>query len=177
MPIWRMKVEDVTLDQLYEFMERGSIENAPQHIVDYLQLLEKIRGLIFKVDIYSNSQSVINYMKLTYGFSEYKAKKVYNETIQFFYVDNEVSKSAWKNLLAEKMERVINFALLTMKDVSDASKIVKMYLELANLRQVNEPDKEELPDNFFEKPITLLSPLGSVYGIYVLPSMFEITLS
>jgi len=163
MPFWRMNIEDVTLDQVYEFMERGNINNAPSHIVQYLQLIEKVRGMIFRTDIYGNSQIVINHIKTIYGFSDYKAKKIYNETIEFFYVDTEVSKSAWRNLYADKMERVINFAVGTMKDVSDAAKVIKMYVDLANLRQVNEPDKEELPDKFFDKPINLLSLDANIF--------------
>ena len=163
MPFWRMKLEDVTLDQLYEFMERGSIDNAPVHIVDYLQLIEKVRGMILRIDIYGNKEAVIKHLRIADGFSEYKAQKIYNETIQYFYVDSEVSKEAWRNFYAEKMQQVINFSLLTMKDVSDASKVVKMLVDIANLRQVNVPDAEKLPDNFFDKPVKLLSLDANIF--------------
>ena len=163
MPFWRMKLEDVTLDQLYEFMERGSIENAPQHIVDYLQLIEKVRGMILRIDMYGNKEAVIKHLRLVDGFSEYKAQKIYNETIQYFYVDSEVSKEAWRNFYAEKMQQVINFSLLVMKDVSDASKVVKMLVDIANLRQVNVPDADKLPDTFFDKPVNLLSLDANIF--------------
>ncbi len=152
-----MKIEDVTLDQVYEFMERGNVNNAPQHIVDYLLLLDKTMGMIRRIDMYGNREAVIKHLRLVDGLSDYKASKIYNEAIEYFNIDNEISKDAWRNFYADKMEKVINFSTLIMKDVADASKVVKMLLDVATLRQVNVPDAEKLPDNFFDKPVNLMS--------------------
>jgi hypothetical protein len=96
-------------------------------------------------------------LKLADGFSDYKARQIYADTIQYFYIENTVSKNAWRNLYAEKMDKVANFAMLAMKDVSDAAKVHKMFYDTMIARDVNNADKEELPDNFFDKPINLLS--------------------
>jgi len=50
-----------------------------------------------------------------------------------------------------------------MKDVSDASKVVKMLVDIANLRQVNVPDAEKLPEQFFDKPVNLLSLDANIF--------------
>ncbi|MES2487128.1 MAG: hypothetical protein V4581_14420 [Bacteroidota bacterium] len=158
-----MTLEDVTLDQLYDFMERGSIKNAPQHIVDYVQMLDKIRGMIYRFDIYGNRDMVIKHIVLSYGFSAHKAGQVYNETLEYFYVDAGVSKQAFLNYYADRMEKVANFAALAMKDVNDAAKVFAMYRDLATHREVHVPDKEELPDHFFDKPVNLLSLDASIF--------------
>jgi hypothetical protein len=158
-----MKVEDVTLDQLYEFMEKGDINRAPEHIVDYLHLIEKVRGMILRVNIYGNKEAVIKHLKLSDNLSEYKANKVYNETIQYFYVDSGISKEAWRNFYADKMDKLVNFSMNLVESVSDAAKIVKMCKEIAELRGVNIPDKAELPDGYFDKPINLLSLDASIF--------------
>ena len=87
MPFWNMSLDDVTLDQLYDFMEHGSIKNAPPEIVDYLLLLDKTMGMIRRIDIYGNKEAVIKHLVLADGLSPYKAKKIYSETIEYFHVD------------------------------------------------------------------------------------------
>jgi hypothetical protein len=158
-----MKIEDVTLDQVYEFMERGNVNNTPQHIVDYLLLLDKTMGMIRRIDMYGNREAVVKHLRLVDGLSDHKASKIYNEAIEYFNIDNEISKDAWRNFYADKMEKVINFSTLIMKDVADASKVVKMLLDVATLRQVNVPDAEKLPDNFFDKPVNLMSLDANIF--------------
>lgn len=149
--------EEVTLDQIYEFMQRGSLLNAPQKIIDYLQLLDEVRGMIYRFDIYGSKDGVIGHLVKIKGLTQYKANLVYNETIQYFYVDVEVSKKAWLNFYADKMDRVVNFAISQMKDTSDATKVIKSLIDIAAHREVHIPDKEELHENFYEKPVNLMT--------------------
>jgi hypothetical protein len=157
MPFWNMSLDDVTLDQLYDFMEHGSIKNAPPEIVAYLLLLDKTMGMIRRIDIYGNKEAVIKHLVLADGLSPYKAKKIYSETIEYFHVDTEISKEAYRNYYADRMDKVTNFAMLIMKDVADAGKVHKMLLDSMNARGVNDPDKEVIPDHFFDKPVNLMS--------------------
>ena len=158
-----MSLDDVTLDQLYDFMEHGSIKNAPPEIVDYLLLLDKTMGMIRRIDIYGNKEAVIKHLVLADGLSPYKAKKIYSETIEYFHVDTEISKEAYRNYYADRMDKVTNFALLIMKDVADAGKVHKMLLDTMIARGVNDPDKEVIPDHFFDKPINLMSYDARIY--------------
>lgn len=157
MPVQRISIEDISLEQLYDFMERGSLSNAPEHIVYFLETIEKVRSMIYRMDIYGTKEAIIKHLIISEKISKYRAEKLYNETIEYFFVDSHVSKDAWRNFYADKMDKVLNFAMETMKDVSDAAKVIKMMVDITNLRQVNEPDKEKIPDSFFEKPINLLS--------------------
>lgn len=158
-----MKLEDVTLDQVHEFMQKGSASNAPEHIVKYLELIDKVRGMILRFDIWGNRESVISHLVKHDRLSPYKARIIYNETIEYFYLEKVVSKAAWRNFYADKMERVVNFAMQTMTNASDAAKVVSMLKELGEMREVHVPDKEELPDNFFEKPFVLMTTDPEVF--------------
>jgi len=157
MPFRNMSLDDVTLDQIYDFMESGSIKNAPPEIVDYLLLLDKVMGMIRRIDIFGNKESVIKHLILVDKLSHYKAQKIYNETIEYFHVDNEVSKEAYRNYYADRMDKVTNFAMLIMKDVADAAKVHKMLLDTMISRGVNDADKEVIPDHYYDKPINLMS--------------------
>mgnify|MGYP003588698307 FL=1 len=138
-------------------MENGSVKNAPEEIVNYLLLLDKVMGMIRRIDIYGNKDAVIKHLVLVDKLSPYKAKKVYNETLEYFHSDKEVSKEAYRNYYAERMDKVTNFAMLIMKDVADAAKVHKMLLDTMLARGVNEKDEEVIPDHYYDKPINLLS--------------------
>lgn len=163
MPFWGMKLEDVTLDQLYEFMERGNINDAPEHIVQYLHLIEKIRSMIYRIDIYGNKQSIIKHLKLVDGLTDFKANKVFNETIQYFHVDRTVSKEAWRNYYADIADKALTFSLLRMQDTKDGIAIVKGAKEVADMRGAYDKEPEKLPDNFFVKPVNLLSLDANIF--------------
>jgi hypothetical protein len=158
-----MKIEGVTLDHLYEFLERGSMENAPQKMVDYVVMLEKVRGMLLRFDIYGNDDGVVRHLIKFEKLSPYKARQICSEAREYFYVDRTISKNAWKNILAEQMQKTVNMAIMMIKDVSDAKKVVDMLKEIGAMREVHVPDKEELPEGFFDKPINLMTLDASIF--------------
>jgi hypothetical protein len=63
------------------------------------------------------------------------------------------------------MEMMINFAMQTVKDVSDAQKVVKMLMDVAVIRGINEPDVEEIPAEVFQPPIVVYTSSAETLGI------------
>ena len=138
-------------------METGNPANAPEHIVAYLDLLDMVRGMFLRMDKWGSKESIIKHLMVSssHKLSRYKANQVCDEAQEYFYRDSQISKAAWKNIYADKMEKMINFAMLTVKDVNDAQKVVKMLLDVSVLRGVNEEDKEELPPEIFQPPFVV----------------------
>jgi len=158
-----MSIDDITLDQLQEFLNRGSMENAPQKMVDYVEMLDKVRGMLIRFDIYGSDEGVIKHLISFEKLSKYKARQIISEAREFFYISNTVSKNAWKNILADKMERAANMALMVAKDTSDVKKYVDILKEVGAMREVHVEDKEELPEGFFDKPINLMTLDASIF--------------
>ena len=154
-----MSIDQINLRDIYDFMETGNPKNAPAHIVEYLDLLDMVRGMYRRIDIYGSKDMIVKHLMASekYKLSRYKAMQVCDEAQEYFYADNHISKSAWKNIYADKIDMMINFAMLTVKDVSDAQKVVKMLIDASVLRAVNEPDKEELPAEIFQAPFVVYS--------------------
>lgn len=150
-----MNINDVDLSDIYDFMERGKAENAPQHIVDYLDLLDKTRGMIDRIDVTGSKNAVVKHLMINDNLSRYKAGQLYDEAIEYFYVSNRASKSAWKNVYAEKMDKMINFAMLQTRTVDDARKVVQMLKDVGDMREVHVPDLEKLPEELFKAPIVV----------------------
>lgn len=148
-------IQDIELDQIYDFIENGVREDAPSEIVDYLEAMDKVRGMFLRIDKWASKDAIVNHLIKIDGLSRYQADKLYNQTLEYFYSDNTISKAAWRNIYAEQMQKVISFAIATMENASDAAKVVKMILEMGKMRQLDEPDKEEMPLELFERPFKM----------------------
>jgi hypothetical protein len=55
----------MSLDDIYRFMETGNPDNAPQEVVDYLQLLQRVHGMILRIDIHGSKQAVLKHIEIT----------------------------------------------------------------------------------------------------------------
>lgn len=150
-----MSIENVDLQDIYDFMERGNANNAPQHIVDYLELLDKVRGMIIRIDQFGSKDIVVKHLMVANGLSRYKASQVYDEAVEYFYCSQRVSKSAWKNVYADKMDKMINFSMQMVRTVDDARKVVQMLKDAGEMREVHVEDKDNLPEELFKAPVVV----------------------
>lgn len=152
-----MTIDSINLRDIYDFMETGNPANAPEHILVYLELLDKVRGMFLRIDQFGSRDAIIKHLITVDKLSRYKAAQLCDEAREYFYSDSKISKSAWKNIYADKIEMMINFAMQRVQDVNDAQKVVKMLVDVANLRGVNEPDVEEIPAEVFQAPFVVYS--------------------
>ncbi len=145
-------IKDIDLELIYTFIGEGDRNKAPSEIIDYLDLMDKIRGMHLRIDRFGSKDAIVNHLIKVEGLSRYLANKAYNQTIEYFYADTDISKEAWRNIIAGKMEKNIAIAQLLIKDVSDAAKVNKMLAEMAQTLGLHLPDPEKMPDGVYDKP-------------------------
>ena len=160
-----MTINEISLEHIYDFMEKGNLNNAPEEIVLYLELLDKIRGMFLRIDVFGTKESIVKHLMLVDKISRYKAMQLCDEAQQYFYSDTKISKQAWRTIYAEKAEKMINFAMQTVKNPTDAAKVVKMLLDVAELRGINLPEQEELPAELFQPPWVIYSADAEFLGL------------
>lgn len=162
-----MTIDDISLEHVYDFIANGSMNNAPEAIVQYLDRLDKIRGMFLRIDKFGSKEAIVKHLMLVDKMSRYKAMQACDEAQQYFYSESKISKAAWRNILADKMDKMVNFAMMTVKDVSDAAKVTKMLADLGEMRGINEPDKDELPESLFTPPWVVYSTDAEFLGMPV----------
>lgn len=166
-----MLVNKVSIDDLYEFLATGSYDDAPAHIVEYIQILERVHGMIQRMDLYGSKEAVIKHLVASETLFQGKpirrpqALQLYHEAVEYFYADAQVSKKAWRNFSASLMEKALSFAVNRMMTVDDAAKVVKMSRDLAEMRGALEADILELPEEAFRKPIEIYVTDPEVLGL------------
>ncbi|KAA2218256.1 hypothetical protein [Maribacter flavus] len=160
-----MRLEDIDLDIIYDFIENGNPDNADPGIVEYLEVLDKVRGMRLRFAHFPSKDHIIKHLMKVDGFSRYLATKFYNDATEYFYSDTKISKDAYRNMYAEDLEKDIALARHLAKDVNDLAKISKMRMDLAQLRQLDKEDKEELPEEWFAKPWKLYAMDAEMLGL------------
>lgn len=151
----KIDVDHIDLEDIYEFMETGSIENAPPELVKYLELLDKTHGMILRIRQFGTRKAVVKHLQLVDKLTWYKANQIYEHAIEYFYRDNAISKSAWRNLYAAGAEDDIAAARLMASSVEDLDRISRMRVRVAKLRQLDVPDPQEIPEAAYAKPVKI----------------------
>lgn len=160
-----MLIDHLNLSDIYEFIETGNPDDAPEDIVAYLELLNKVYGMTLRIDKFGSKEMVIRHLIITENLSRYKAALIYNEAIEYFYNDTEISKKAWRNFYASIMDQAINFARRTMKDPSDSKKIVDMAKVALEARGAFDAEKEVIPDELFRTPFIVYTCDAEMLGM------------
>ena len=142
-------IDTVNLDSIYAFMQSGNPKDAPEEIVDYLVMLTRIDGMIRRIDLYGSKRIVINHLIMVENLSEYKAKQMYEEAMEYFYNDKKISIDSWANFYADIMDQEISFMRQIKKDTADSKRIVDSVKAVYELRGGNKEVKDELPEELF----------------------------
>lgn len=160
-----MLINDVGLDDLKEFLETGDPDNAPEAIVQYIELLTRVHGMSNRIDVYGSKEAVLKHLIAFEGLSRYKASLIYNEAIEYFNTDKEVSKKAWRNFYANIIDQEMNFSRQIQKDTADAKRIVEMAEKAANMRGAFNEEIEELPEELFRTPFIVYTCDSELLGL------------
>lgn len=149
------KLLDYNLDDLYEWIETGRSLNVPEELFLYAQILDKIRAMMLRKDIYGNKEAIIKHLV---NFDEHlknnrpKANQFYAESIEYFYTQDNISKKAWRNLYAEDLDKAYDLAISLAQSTADVEKASKIKERAAKVRALDQEEPEKLPDNFFIRP-------------------------
>lgn len=152
------KLIDYELSDLYEWIEEGQPSAVPEAFVAYVNLLDKIRGMMLRHDIYGSKEAIIKHLiafEPELKGSRLKATQYYNESIEYFYSDNQISKGAWRNLYADELDRAYNFAISIAETTADVEKASKIKERAAKMRGLEKEDPVQFPDEALQKPFKI----------------------
>lgn len=150
------KLINYNLDDLYTWIEEGQPQNVSEEFVKYVNLLDKIRAMMLRFDKYGSKEVIIKHL-ITFEHdlkgNRLKATQFYNESIEYFYSDTNISKTAWRNLYADDLDKAYNLALALANNANDLEKASKIKERAAKLRGLDKEDPIELPDSALQRPI------------------------
>lgn len=135
-----LDVSKIELSTIYQFIDRGDRADAPRPVLLYLDYLEKIRRMNNRVDDYGSRNLIIKHLIKVDGLSRHLASRIYDDSMEYFFSERNISKDAYRNMLAEKMIKNINLATISAKSATEILAINKSIVEVAKVLKLDEPD-------------------------------------
>lgn len=140
-------VSEIDLNTIYQFIDRGDRADAPKPIIVYLSYMEKIRCMDQRRESYGNRDMVVKHLIKVNKLSPYLANRLYDDAVEYFYSDRNISRDAHRNRLAEMMMKNISLATAAAKDAKDVIAINKSILDVAKVLKLDEPDPIKLDES------------------------------
>lgn len=157
--------EEIALCDIHDYIENGDITTVPKHIQMYLDLLEKVRDMKRRPREYATKDHIVKHLIKVNELSPYMANKIYDDCIEYFYLDSTISKQAYRNLYAEQQDEDIALARLAAQGIEDLDRVSKMREKAYKFRQLDQPDLEDFPSELFDKPFKLYTMDPEIVGI------------
>lgn len=148
----KINIDDIDLQDVYAFMEFGTAENAPEDIVRYLTLLSKIHGMHLRILQFGTKEHILKDLEITEGLSRYKADQLYNEMLEYYYQDINISKKVLINIYAEKLDNIITASTIIARTPEDFYRVTMMIEKVCKIRQLDIIDPPSFPKELLQKP-------------------------
>jgi len=155
----------LTLEDIHDYVETGDMNNAPPDLVDYLDALEKVRSMKRSISQFASKEHIMKHLQKINRLSFPIATKIYNDAIEYFYLDDTISKEAYRNMYADDQDEDIALARLAAKGIEDLDRISKMRERAYKFRKLDETDVEDFPEGLFDKPFKIYTTDAEQVGI------------
>lgn len=147
----RIDLEKIDLNQITRILSTGDLDALPEAERTYYELMEMVRGLRAKMKHNNKVVTKAGIIRLlkseAYGLSDWMARQVYADAINFFYTQENIRPEAFANLYAEKLEKWADSMFLMGKG-EEASRILD---RAAKLRMRFANTENEIPEELLSK--------------------------
>lgn len=154
----RVNFEAIDSHQLDRILKTGDVSGLTPPEREYLDLMNVVRGFHARMMMPGGERivtksGIIKLLKSdVYGLSDWMARQVYTDALNFFYSEEGVSTRAWSNIYADRLDKLANIAIAAGK-----LKEAKGYItEAARLRGCYEAEAPEIPRELLDAaPVTI----------------------
>lgn len=157
-----MKIEDITLEDIQDFIHSGKRDEAPSEVIETLSILEKVHGMYLR---WQSRDHIIKHLEKVDGYSYYLANKWFDMMTEYFYAERNISKQSHKNRLAEKLEKGMTLALKLAENSKDVVMALGKIKDIAEILELNKEDAMEFPEELLQKPFKMYSVDAEFLGL------------
>ena len=161
----RIDFDRIDMNQLQRVCSTGSLSELTAAEQQYYSLMEKVRGLRARMRMNGRlvtKAGILRLLREGDGLSDWQARRVYADAVNFFYDDEGVKPRAWANLYAERLENWANM-LFTMGNAKEAYKYLKL---AAEMRGVFRAQEAEIPQQLLDqKPLVIFTTKPEDLGV------------
>jgi len=163
MNIIKSDIVELNIWQLKELMEKGDTDSLSERDRTYIKWMEKSRDLYYQnktekyvVRMLQSTVEVESKIKL----SEWQAKKIFSDALNFFYINDTVRREAWRNVLFEKY---MNLAAMAF-DAREWELARNLYKDAERMKKLNDTDKTNIDPRLLERKARFYYIKGKEFG-------------
>lgn len=148
-------LEGLHFSILQDWIDKGRTEELPEEMVRYLEQLNFVNGLWNSCH---TPQRIMAKLVVTYPeLDRISAKNRFEDAVTYFYLDEHVKQSAWRNLIFEKHLKLVDAAILSAKTVDDYNKASLMLERAYKAKGLDKDEDQNIPEEAFMKRIDIYS--------------------
>ena len=162
----RIDFEALDSHQIERILKTGDLDSLTPAEREYFNLMELVRGLRARMMMPGGNRivtkaGIIKVLKSdVYGLSDWMARRVYSDALNFFYSVDDVTPRAWRNLYAERLDNMANLSA-SMGKMKEARSFM---VEAAKLRGCYEDQAPEIPQELLDAAPTVIYRRPRKYG-------------
>lgn len=164
----KIDFEGITRAQIESILKSGSLDSLTPGERRYFEMMELVRGLRARMMMPSGDRvvtkaGIIKLLKSdAYGLSDWMARQVYADSLNFFYSEEGVSPRAWANFYAERLDKLADLAVASGNTKEARGHIV----EAAKLRGCYKDTAPSVPTELLDKhPIVIYAANPEDMGV------------
>ncbi len=138
-------------DTLQDYLASGCQMELTEEELNYYNALYALVGIYRK---YGKDNAVAFLMHPPFNVERARAKRMFAEALNLFYLDDSVENDAYRNILFDNLQKAALAVLQNAENSKDMEVYGNLLVQAAKIRQLDKPDPErvKLPD---EKPIKI----------------------
>lgn len=152
-----LKLEDINLSHIYEFIHTGDVTAADPNIIQYLDYLDKARAMHNRIGEFGHKDAIVAHFIKVEGLSRYLATNIYNDAMEYFYSDKQIQKDTYRNIIAQRKEKNYILAIELAKDTKDVVAADKILDSMAKVLGLDQVDPPHIPETAFSQPFKMYS--------------------
>lgn len=154
----RIDFEALDSHQIERILKTGDLDSLTPAEREYFNLMELVRGLRARMMLPGGNRivtkaGIIKILKSdAYGLSDWMARRVYSDALNFFYSVDDVTPRAWANIYAERLDNLATLAA-SMGKLKEAKGYIT---EAAKLRGCYDDQTPEIPQELLDAAPTVI---------------------
>lgn len=164
----KINFDGIDRSQIERILRGGSLDSLTPGERRYFELMELVRGLRARMMMPSGDRvvtkaGIIKLLKSeAYGLTDWMARQVYSDSLNFFYSEEGVSPRAWANFYAERLDKLADLSIATGK----AKEAKAFIVEAAKLRGCYKESAPEVPRELLDaEPIVIYATNPEDMGV------------
>lgn len=141
-------IDDRHVDDISEYYASGCEGEISDDLLKYSEMLVRIHSIELKY----GPRKAVAYGENVEKLGKARAYACVTEAKELFLVDFSINKELIKKNIILELQSQSAFVKQIQKNTKDAEVFTKIQLAIAKVADVNEPDPEVIPEDFYKQP-------------------------